>query len=105
MTQKVDRAQHGPTYNGPIYLYRLSILSGRAQQTFSRAYALLGPAVDMPLHIYVKHYIEKKYVNISVCSKVLEHAYVYSYMSIIILRVDNSTIVSSSDFQSNSLIH
>jgi len=36
-------------YNGPIYLYRLSILSGRAQQTFSRAYALLGPPVDTPL--------------------------------------------------------
>jgi len=27
MTQQVGRAQHGPTYNGPIYLYRLSILS------------------------------------------------------------------------------
>jgi len=49
MTQQVGRAQHGPTYNGPIDLYRLSILSGRAQQTFSRAYALLGPPVDMPL--------------------------------------------------------
>jgi len=49
MTQQVGRAQHGPTYNGPIYLYRLSILSGRAQQTFSRAYALLGPAIDTPL--------------------------------------------------------
>jgi len=41
MTQQVSRAQHGPTYNGPIYLYRLSILSGRVQQTFSRACALL----------------------------------------------------------------
>jgi len=40
-TQQVGRAQHGPTYNGPIYLYRFSILSGRAQQTFSKAYALL----------------------------------------------------------------
>jgi len=49
MIQQVDRAQHGPTYNGPIYLYRLSILSGRAQQTFSRACALLGPAVDTAL--------------------------------------------------------
>jgi len=49
MIQQVSRAQHGPTYNGPIYLYRLSILSGRAQQTFSRTYALLGPAVDTPL--------------------------------------------------------
>jgi len=49
MTQQVGRAQHGPTYNGPIYSYRLSILSGRAQQTFSRAYALLGPPVDTPL--------------------------------------------------------
>jgi len=41
MTQQVGRAQHEPTYNGPIYLYRLSILSGRAQQTFRRAHALL----------------------------------------------------------------
>jgi len=41
--QQVGRAQHGPTYNGPIYLYSLSILNGRAQQTFSRAYTLLGP--------------------------------------------------------------
>jgi len=49
MTQQVGRAQHGPTYNGPIYLYRLSILSGRAQQTFSMAYALLGPPVDTSL--------------------------------------------------------
>jgi len=52
MTQQVGRAQHGPAYNGPIYLYRLSILSGREQQTFSRVYALLGPAVDTPL-VYI----------------------------------------------------
>jgi len=51
MTQKIGRAQHGPTYNGPIYLYRLSILSGRTQQTFSRTYALLGPPVDTPLGV------------------------------------------------------
>ena len=51
MTQQVGRAQHGSTYNGSIYLYRPSILSGRAQQTFSRAYALLGPAVDTPLSV------------------------------------------------------
>jgi len=49
MNQQVGRAQHGPTYNGPTYLYRLNILSGRTHQTFSRAYALLGLAVDMPL--------------------------------------------------------
>jgi len=49
MTQQVGREQHGLINNGPIYLYRLSFLSGRAQQTFSRAYAMLGPAVDMPL--------------------------------------------------------
>ena len=34
-TQHVGRAQHEPTYNGPIYLYRLSILNGSAQQIFS----------------------------------------------------------------------
>jgi len=49
MTQRVRRTQHGPTYNGPIYLYKLSVLNYRAQQTFSRAYALLGPAVDTTL--------------------------------------------------------
>jgi len=31
------------------YLCRLSILSGRAQSTFSRAHALLGPTVNKPL--------------------------------------------------------
>jgi len=51
MAQQVSRAQHGPTYNGPIYLYRLSILSGRAQQTFSRVYVLPGPAIDTPLRL------------------------------------------------------
>jgi len=49
MTQQVGRARHGPTYNGAVYLYRLSILSGRAQQKLSRAYALLDPAVNTPL--------------------------------------------------------
>jgi len=51
MTQQVSRAQHRPiaTYNGAVYLYGLRILSDRAQQTFSRAYVLLVPAVDTPL--------------------------------------------------------
>jgi len=49
MTQQVGRAQHGPTFDGAVYLYRLSIFSGRAQQTFSRPYALLGPAIDTPV--------------------------------------------------------
>ena len=45
-TQQAGRAQPGPTYNGPIYLYKLSSLGGGAQQLFGRANALLGPAVD-----------------------------------------------------------
>jgi len=53
MTLQAGRAQHGPTYNGPIYLYRLSILSGRAQETFSMACALLGPASDDNYHIVI----------------------------------------------------
>jgi len=53
MTQQVGRVQYGPIYNGLIYLYMLRILSGRAQQKFSMAYALLGPPVDMPLSIYM----------------------------------------------------
>ena len=66
MTQQVGRTQHGPTYNGPIYLYRLSILSGRSQQTFSMAYALLGHAVDMPMNtimcVYAYVYIVYLYI-------------------------------------------
>jgi len=57
-------AQHGPIYNEPIYLYRLNIISGRAQQTFSRAYALLGPVVDTSL-VSGENQIRKKFDTIS----------------------------------------
>jgi len=48
-TQQVGRARHGPTYNGPIYLYRLSILSGSLA---GHSKHLVGPmpcCIDMPL--------------------------------------------------------
>jgi len=61
MTQQVGRAQHEPTYNGPIY-YRLSILSGRVQQTFSMVYALLDPVIDTPLSTGMSRNLINKYI-------------------------------------------
>ena len=43
-TQQAGRAHSEPTYNGHICLYRLSSLSGRAQQLFGRAYARYAKA-------------------------------------------------------------
>ena len=39
-TQYIGSAQPDPAYIGLIYLYRLSFLSGRGQQTFDRDYTL-----------------------------------------------------------------
>jgi len=57
MTQQVGRAQHGPTYNGPIYLYRLSILSACVILTcFPVTYIATYPKYSYVAVLYLADY-------------------------------------------------
>jgi len=60
------------------YIYIGSVFSGKAQQTFSRAYALLGPAVDTPLGICLSWHMSYYMAHISMNSILHQLQYVYN---------------------------